>query len=125
MTAATDSNLLEALLDAWDRNNRILVGLLRAVPEGGLGARAVEGGLTVAQLFNHAHYVRLVFVAENAPEFAREVPGEEWVDSRDVEQMARQLDESARVVRDAVKARIEAVRAMDRHFDHPILLSSS
>ena len=34
--------LLEALLDSWDRNNTILMNLLRAVPEGGLEARAVE-----------------------------------------------------------------------------------
>src|SRR3954447_983868 len=33
--------LLDALLDSWDRNNRILVNLLHALPEGGLEARAM------------------------------------------------------------------------------------
>ena len=34
--------LLEALLDSWDRNNTILLNLLRALPEGGLEAEVVE-----------------------------------------------------------------------------------
>ena len=36
--------------------------------------------------------------------------------------LARLLNESAKVVRDAVKGRIEAGRPMDLHYDHPILL---
>src|ERR1700675_1846623 len=34
MSNALDQSLLEALADSWDRNNSILVNLLRAVPEG-------------------------------------------------------------------------------------------
>jgi hypothetical protein len=33
------SDQLEALLDSWDRNNIILLNLLRALPEAGLEAR--------------------------------------------------------------------------------------
>ena len=42
MSDAPDQRLLEALLDSWDRNNTILLNLLRALPEGGLAARAME-----------------------------------------------------------------------------------
>ena len=35
--------------------------------------------------------------------------------------MAQMLKESAMAVRDAVRGRIESGRAMDLHFDHPIL----
>jgi hypothetical protein len=42
---------MEALLDSWDRNN--------------------------PQLFMHIHYVRLVFVVEDAPEFANPLPAGE------------------------------------------------
>ena len=38
MSDATDQRLLEALLDSWDRNNTILVNLLRALPKGRAGA---------------------------------------------------------------------------------------
>src|SRR5580698_8896646 len=122
MLSAPDQLLLEALLDSWDRNNTILVNLLRALPEGGLEARSMEGSPSVGEMFTHIHYVRLVFVFEDAPEFAKDVPEKEWVAERDRELMAQKLNESAKVVRDAVKSRVEEGREMNLHFDHPILL---
>jgi uncharacterized damage-inducible protein DinB len=122
MSDAPDQTLLEALLDSWDRNNAILLNLLRALPEGGLEARAMEGGPSVAELFMHIHYVRLVFVSEDAPEFARKLPEDEWRAERDPGRIAQMLNESAEAVRDAVKGRLEAGGDMDLHYDHPILL---
>lgn len=119
---APDQTLLEALLDSWDRNNTILVNLLRALPESGLEARAMEGGPSIAELFTHIHFVRLVFVSEDAPEFARQLPEKEWVVERDPVRIAQLLNDSAKAVRDAVKGRVEAGRDMDLHYDHPILL---
>jgi len=122
MPDASDQSLLEALLDSWDRNNTILVNLLRTLPEGGLEARAMEGSPSVAELFTHIHYVRLVFVFEDAPEFASSVPAEEWVAERDTGRIAQMLNDSAKAVRDAVEGRVKAGREMDQHYDHPILL---
>ncbi len=123
----SDQTLLAALLDSWDRNNAILVNLLRAVPEGGLNVRAMEGSPSVAEMFTHICYVRLVFVSEDAPEFAREVPGrvantEEWAVEQDPGRIAQMLNDSAQVVSDAVKGRVETGRDMDLHYDHPVLL---
>src|SRR5262249_54439624 len=117
----SDRRLLEALLDSWDRGNAILLNLLRALPEGGLEARAMEGSPTIAELLTHIHYVRLVLVSEDAPELARDLPEAEWVDERDPDRIARMLSDSAEVVREAVESRVEADRDMDRHYDHPIL----
>ncbi len=122
MSNAPEPNLLEALLDSWDRNNTILLNLLRAIPEGGLEVRAMEGSPSVAQLFTHIHYVRLVFVSEDTPEFARNLPEEEWAVERDRGRMAQMLNDSARAVREAVKSRVESGREMNLHYDHPILL---
>ena len=122
MSDASDQSLLEALLDSWDRNNTILVNLLRVLPEGGLEARAMEGSPSVAELITHIHYVRLVFVFEDAPEFASSVPAEEWVAERDTGRIAQMLNDSAKAVRDAVEGRVKAGREMDQHYDHPILL---
>ncbi len=122
MSNAPDERLLEALLDSWDRNNAILVNLLRALPEGGLEARAIESSPSVAELFTHIHYVRLVFVFEDAPEFATNVPKDEWVVERDRDRVAQMLSDSAKTVRDAVKGRVLSGRDMDLHYDHPILL---
>lgn len=121
MSGTHDPALLEALLDSWERNNTILVNLLRALPDGGLEARGTQGSPSVARLFTHMHYVRLVFISEDVPEFARDVPEGEWRDERDRDRLAQMLDESAQAVRDAVKGRLESGRAMNLHYDHPIL----
>jgi len=121
MPDVEDHSLLEAVLDSWDRNNTILVNLLRALPEGGLEARAIEGCPTVAEMLTHIHFVRLVFVSEDAPEFARSLPEKEWMAEPDRDRLVQLLDDSARVVRDAFKSRVESGRQMDLHYDHPML----
>ena len=103
MSELPTQQLLQALLDSWDRNNTILVNLLDAVPEGGLEVRATKDSPSVAQLFMHIHYVRLVFVLEDAPEFARKMPEGEWRSERDRGRLAEMLNDSAQAVRDAVK----------------------
>jgi uncharacterized damage-inducible protein DinB len=122
MLRTHDQSLLEALLDSWDRNNTILLNLLRALPEGGLEARVMADSPSVAELFTHIHYVRLVFLSEDAPEFARELPEGEWVDERDPGSIAQMLNDSASAVREAVRSRVEAGQEMNIHYDHPILL---
>jgi uncharacterized damage-inducible protein DinB len=114
--------ILDALLDSWDRNNTILVNLLRALPEGALDALAMAGSPTVAQLFTHIDYVRLVFVFEDVPEFVNSPPGKEWVNERNPDRIADMLNHSAGVVRAAVKVRLETGKSMNVHYDHPILM---
>ena len=119
--SANDDLLLGAILDSWDRNNRILVNLLRAVPEGGLSARAAEGSPTVAEMFMHMHYVRLVFLSEDAPDCALPVPTREWMGEENPERIAEELEKSAKAVREAVESRIRSGQAMKLHYDHPLL----
>jgi len=122
MTLPTDNpTLLDVLLDSWNRNNTILVNLLRAVPEGGLEARALAESPSVAQMFSHAHYVRMVFLSEDAPEFAHALPDNEWVAERDRDRLEQMLDESANAVREAVRSRVEKSQEMKLHYDHPLL----
>lgn len=122
MSRPQDQPLLESLLDSWDRNNRILLNLLRALPGGGLDARAMPSSPSVAQMFAHVHYVRLVFVLEDAPEFARELPADEWAPDCDPARLTQMLNDSAAAVRSAVQSRVETGREMDLHFDYPILM---
>ncbi len=121
MAGAHDRTLLETLLDSWDRNNTILINLLRALPADGLEASATKGGRTVAQLFTHMHFVRLVFISEDVPDFGVVEPDEEWVDERDPERIAQMLNESAAAVRAAVERTVNAGEDMKLHYDHPIL----
>ena len=121
VTPVSDQTLLEALLDSWDRNNAILVNLLRAVPKVGLDARATESSPSVAEMFTHIHDVRLVFISEDAPEFAVEVPSNEWAAERDAGRIAQMLNDSAQAVREVVQKKLQTAGEMAVHYDHPIL----
>jgi hypothetical protein len=116
------TTLLDALLDSWDRSNTILVNLLRCVPEGGLQARAMVGSPTVAEMFTHMHHERMISVAEEASAFAGEVPASEWVPDLDAGHIETLLTDSARIVRAAVRSKVERGEAMELNYDHPILL---
>lgn len=122
MPLTSDHKLLEALLDSWDRNNTILVNLLHALPDGGLEVRAMQDGPSVAELFGHMHFVRLIFVFEDAREFAAEPPEKEWSAERDRGRMTQLLNQSAKAVRDAVRSKVESGQNMNLHYDHPILM---
>jgi hypothetical protein len=50
-----------------------------------------------------------VFVFEDAPEFARNLP-KEWVVELESGRIAQLLNDSAKAVREAVKGRVEAAR---------------
>ncbi len=128
MSQTSEQNLLEALLDSWDRNNTIMVGFLQALPAGALEARAVETSPNIARLLMHIYFVRLATVAENAPESATEFIGvapnddQEWRNEHDTKNIVKMLNDSAKIVRDAMKS--WALNAEDKlvDYDHPILL---
>jgi uncharacterized damage-inducible protein DinB len=119
MPNSNTQDFLPVLLDSWDRNNTVLLNLLRALPEEALSLRPVDSSPSIGELFSHIHYVRLVFVSEDAPEFARPLP-QEWLQAADRNLMAELLQQSAKTVRDAVQGRLAAGRQMDLNFDHPI-----
>ena len=114
------TNVLDALLDSWDRNNAITTNLLRLVPEDAMDLVPTDGSPSIARLFTHMDYVRLIFVFEDAQEFVRDQPT--WTVERDRDRLARMLSDSAKAVRDAVENRVKSAREMDRHYDHPILM---
>ena len=117
----SDQYLLDVLLDSWDRNNTILINLLRAIPQASLEAKAMASSPSVAQMFTHIHFVRLVFIAEDAPEFAGDLPDEEWASETDPRRIEEMLNHSGAAVRQVVKNTFGAERAMQVHYDHPIL----
>ncbi len=121
MSGASDGQLLEMVLDSWDRNNRILVNLLRAVPAEALEARAAEGSPTVAEMFTHMNYVRLVFLSEDVPEMAPPMPPKEWQHEKDPERIAEAVEASSKAVRQAVENRIRSGKEMKVHYDNPLL----
>ena len=103
MPTPLNDSLLEVILDSWDRNNRILVNLLRALPPGGLEARAMPDSHSVAEMFTHIRHVRLIFISEDAPDMGIEAPPREWAGESDPEVIAEQLNRSAEAVRNTVE----------------------
>jgi uncharacterized damage-inducible protein DinB len=69
MSKTTHQDLLEPLIDSYNRNNTILLNLLSVLPEGGLEAKAMEGSPSVAVMFSHVHQTRLGWLSLTAPEF--------------------------------------------------------
>lgn len=128
---STTHNLLEALLDSWNRNNTILLNLLRAFPEGALEARAMEGSPSIAVQLSHIHSTRLFFVTQTAPEFAKDLTqlfrqeGENRLAERNLERIAAGLEASAKAVAEAVRRAVETgqdLKGTNVAYDHPVLL---
>lgn len=117
-----DHQLLEVVLDSWDRSNTILLNLLSALPDGGLELRAMAGSPSVSEMLTHLHHERMVSVLEEAPQFAGTMPAHEWQPEPDPQRIAEMLRESAAIVRAAVRHKVETGGAMELNYDHPILL---
>lgn len=113
---------LDAVLEAWDRNNTVLVNLVGALPPGGLQARASAGSPTVAEMLTHLHHERMVSVQENCADIQVSMPTREWDPEPDGERIQAMLRVSGRLVREAVQARALAGRAFDQDFAHPLHL---
>ena len=115
-------NLLEPLLDSWDRNNTILLNLLRAMPVDMLDAKAMEGGKSFAEMFTHMHGTRLYFVSQCAPDLPVTRPENGSLHTRDPHRIEQLLNESSLAVRNAVRTRVERGKQMEVLYDHPILM---
>ncbi len=121
MLTAKDNTLLDVILDSWDRNNTILINLLRALPAGGLEAQVMPSSPSVAEMLTHIHFVRLVFLSEDVPEFATQLPQREWLNQQNPDRIAEELNMSAKAVREAVQSCIGLGREMKVHYDYPLL----
>jgi uncharacterized damage-inducible protein DinB len=123
--------LLEALLDSWERNNTILLGFLRALPDGGLEWGALENSWPIAVQLMHIHHTRQFYVSQALPELGEGLPAlyterdGEWTPSRDLEQIHAALGASARAVSAAVRRGVSdnlVFRGSEITYDHPVLL---
>jgi uncharacterized damage-inducible protein DinB len=81
----------------------------------------MEDSPSIARLFTHIHFCRLVFIQEDAPECARALPEGEWREEQDRNRIAQWLEESAEAVREAVEGRLAAGQHFNKRYDHPLL----
>lgn len=123
-------HLLGPLLDSYQRNNTILLNLLKALPEGTMNAKALPDSASIAVQFSHIHQTRRFWLEQTAPEFAEALAslfhkqGEDYLPELDPQKITAALDSSAKAVTNAVKSRIETDAAMQGEhasYDHPVL----
>lgn len=120
------SDLLEALLESWDRNNTILTNLVKSLPEGSLDLRPSETSWPVAVHFSHIHQTRLYWLSMAAPEFEHGVAelfrqeGDTWFAERDLEKVLAGLEASRKAVRDAVETHIKSGTVPLGPYTHPV-----
>ena len=104
MSSPQDQRLLEALLDSWDRNNTILVNLLRTLPDGELEAWSMEGSPRSRSCSSTS--TTYGSCSSSGCPRTRQRPAQGRVGrQRDPDRIARMLNDSSREVRDAVRSR--------------------
>ncbi len=108
-----------------------MIGLLRAIPENGLSAKASSNSPSVGAMFSHVCYLRLALICESDPEFGTQHPeivpndDDEWLEEHDLKRITEKLNHSARVLRNALKRWVEtgqSIKAGSPGYEHPILL---
>ncbi len=131
MAQVNTEDLLTALLDSWARNNAMLLGFLRDLPDGGLEWCALESSWPIAVQLMHVHHTRQFYVAQAVPALGEGLPAlytqreGEWIASRDFEQIHDALQASAEAVSAAVQRGVTenlVFRGSEISYDHPVLL---
>lgn len=121
MPQPVDTRLLQAILDSWDRNNRIMINLLGALPSGLQTAHVMAGSPSIVEMFAHVVYVRLVFISEDAPEWSDPRTPEDWLTEKDLGRLTEGLQNSGSLVRKVVEDYLGSGKQMQQHYDHPLL----
>ncbi|MCA9837334.1 MAG: DinB family protein [Trueperaceae bacterium] len=100
--------MLEDLLDTWQAHNAINVKLLESLPEGGLEAVSVSGGMTVAQQFGHMHTVRIRWIEGSEPKLTEASQHFKRDEVIGLETLQTALNDSASIVETFLKHRYES-----------------
>lgn len=119
---------VQALLDSWDRQCRIIDNLAAAMTPELLEAKPDPDGWTVAHHLAHLHTTRRYWHMMAAgleqplgPSLFTVVSEEEWVPSSDLDEIRSRLRESGALVRGWVAEQIEAGTQQAGNYDHPVL----
>lgn len=119
---------LEALLDSWDRNCRIIGNLASLVTDDLKSIRPAPGRLDLEDQFAHVHSTRVEWVNSCAPqhcdglEYLFEPVDGVWQAKKDFANTQAQLDLSAKAIRNAVQEALVKEVGVFGPYDHPVLL---
>lgn len=115
-------DVIEALLDSWDRQCRIVDAVASRVDESNRHVKPSEDGWSLDYQLAHIHKVRHFFLTNVAPERAAELGGtytDGW--NGDLEHMRSLLAASGAAVRQAVKDALQGELRPFGWYDNPVL----
>lgn len=119
-------DLLEALLDSWDRQDRIVNAVAGRIDESNRHIKPSEDGMTMDQQLAHMHGVRRFFLRNIDPEraatFGSAYADEQGTPIADLDEIKSLLVKSGKAVRESVKAAIET-KGIEKigWYDNPVL----
>ena len=118
-------NLLEALLDSWDRQCRIVSAVSGRIDEGNKNFKPSEDGWPIYEHLAHIHLVRRYFLSQLDKEGADALDSsfrKAWEDPIDnLEALRKMLDDSALAVRHALSNSLKDGVGKAGWYDNPVL----
>lgn len=117
------SELKNALLDSWDRQNAILTNVVNLIEPDWLGFKIADGELSIVNHLGHIHQVRSFFLSNIAPNHMdgiEKVAADGWSSSTDIDKIKEQLPISARQIRTAMNELLDEGKPVG-FYDHPVL----
>ena len=108
--------VIEALLEAWDRQCRIVTTLAHRVDETNKHAKAAHNGRRLDEQLAHIHEARKFHLAELDQTAADSLPEP----PEDLAEIKQALQASGRAVKDALSQALQEDRQQSGGFDHPV-----
>ena len=114
----------EALLDSWDRQNRIVNAVAGLVDEDTRNALPSPDGWPLYHQLAHIHLVRQYWLSQFSPKHAAGL-GDAFVDGwttpiEDLDEIKSHLRASGQAVRDAVSESLAGDAGPSGGYDHPV-----
>jgi len=118
-------DIVDALLDSWDRQVRILTAVGSRVDESNRKAKPSEDGWPLDHQLAHIHAVRKEWLSQLSPERGNAL-GDTFTDGwftpiDDLQAIRSQLDASAIAIRAAVREALQNPGTKVGAYDHPVL----
>ncbi len=122
-------NLLDAILETWNRNTTVILNILKALPEGGIDASDTNGQWTVAHHLADMQGANLEWLKASSPEFAKNLPvlyTEDtnsplgWIPERNLNNLITAFQTTSEAVAQSVQHHVETQTPFGEVYEHPI-----
>ena len=124
-------NTLDAILETWQRNTRVILNILRALPEGGIDARDQGGTWAIAHHLADMQGGNVYWLEKSAPRFAEGleqlytenagvISGPKTEPERDPQKIIAAFERANEAVERAVRHHVETGEPFGDVYAHPV-----